>query len=206
MDFSGPGLKSDTSEPSLATWKNLSVVNTICISSFRYSCDYLKKSSIKVNMTTGEGKQLNGNVTLNKRWNWSSCTKLALNGSWTHHLIVQFVRASERNSVAVASNLTEINLLKLLQRIFQWWILYVSVHSPTLIWLLTRNFDKINVTTDECKQLKWNVALNKRWNSSSCRKLFLSASWTQGLVADSLRAFEWKSVVMDSDSTQPTFL
>ena len=27
------------------------------------------------------------NATLNKRWNWSSCTKLALTASWTHGLI-----------------------------------------------------------------------------------------------------------------------
>ena len=107
-----------------------------------HSCDYLKKTSIKVNMATEEGKQLNGNVTLNKRWNWSSCTKLALNGSWTHDLIVQLVRASEQNSVAVASNPTEANLPKLLQRICQWWIPYVSIYSATLMWLLTKNFDE----------------------------------------------------------------
>ena len=36
-----------------------------------------------------------------KRWNWSSGTKLALTASWTHGLIAQSVRASERNSVVV---------------------------------------------------------------------------------------------------------
>ena len=30
-----------------------------------------------------------------KKWNWSSCTKLALSESWTHGLIAQSVRASE---------------------------------------------------------------------------------------------------------------
>ena len=29
-----------------------------------------------------------------KRWNWSSCTKLALSASWTHGLIAQSFRAS----------------------------------------------------------------------------------------------------------------
>ena len=47
----------------------------------------------------------------NKRWNWSSCTKLALNVSWTHGLIAQSVRASERNSVVVGSNPTQANFL-----------------------------------------------------------------------------------------------
>ena len=46
-----------------------------------------------------------------KRWNWSSCTKLALRASWTHGLIAQSVRASERNSVVVGSNLTQANFL-----------------------------------------------------------------------------------------------
>ena len=42
--------------------------------------------------------------TLNKWWNWSSCTKLALSASWIHGLIVQSVRASEQNSVVLGSN------------------------------------------------------------------------------------------------------
>ena len=42
---------------------------------------------------------LKWNVTMNKRYNWSGCTKLALGASWTHGLIAQSVRASERNSV-----------------------------------------------------------------------------------------------------------
>ena len=36
-----------------------------------------------------------------KRWNWSSCTKLALSTSWTHCLIAQSVRVSEWNSVVM---------------------------------------------------------------------------------------------------------
>ena len=41
-----------------------------------------------------------------KRWNWSSCTKLALRASWTHGLIIPSVRASKQNSVVVGSNPT----------------------------------------------------------------------------------------------------
>ena len=46
-----------------------------------------------------------------KRWNCSSCTKMALSASWTHVLIAQSVRASEQNSVIVGSNPTQVNFL-----------------------------------------------------------------------------------------------
>ena len=46
-----------------------------------------------------------------KRWNWSSCTKLALRVTWTHGLITQSVRAFERNSEVVHSNPTHANFL-----------------------------------------------------------------------------------------------
>ena len=88
-----------------------------------------------------------------KRWNWSSCMKLALNVSWTHSLIAQAVnvswthgliaqavRASERNPVAVGSNHTQANFLQLLLRILQWWIPYISVHSAANMWLPVRDF------------------------------------------------------------------
>ena len=70
-----------------------------------------------------------------KRWNWSTCTKLALSVSWAAGLIAESVRASELNSVLVSSNLTQANFLELLLRILQWWIPYVSVHFTALIWL-----------------------------------------------------------------------
>ena len=54
-------------------------------------CVYLQKTSIKTSVATDEDKQPKWNVTLNKRWNWSSCTKLALSASWTHGLIAQSV-------------------------------------------------------------------------------------------------------------------
>ena len=41
----------------------------------------------------------------------SSCTKLALRASWSHGLIAQTVRAPERNSVVVCSNLIQGNSL-----------------------------------------------------------------------------------------------
>ena len=83
------------------------------------------KTSIKIHVVTDEGKQRKWNVTLNKRWNLSSCTKLALSVSWTHGLIAQSVRSSERNSVVVGSNPTQANSLDLLQIIRQWWIPYI---------------------------------------------------------------------------------
>ena len=74
-----------------------------------HSRNYLQKTSIKSNVGTEEGKQPKWNVTLNKRWIWSSCTKLALSVSWTHGLIAQWVRASEWNSEVVGSNPLQAN-------------------------------------------------------------------------------------------------
>ena len=51
-----------------------------------------------------------------KRWNWSSCTKLALRASWTHGLIVQSVRWSEWNSLVMGPNPTQANFLDELQK------------------------------------------------------------------------------------------
>ena len=76
-----------------------------------HSCDYLQKTSIKINVGTDKGKEPKRNVTLNKRWNWSRCTKLAPSATWTHGLIAQLVSASELNSVAVGSNPTQANFL-----------------------------------------------------------------------------------------------
>ena len=53
-----------------------------------HSCDYLLKTSIKIGVVTDEGKKPKWNVALNKWWNWSSCTKLAVSASWTDGLIV----------------------------------------------------------------------------------------------------------------------
>ena len=76
-----------------------------------HSCDDLQKTSIKINVMTDEGKQPKWNGTLNKLWNWSSCTKMTLSASWTHGLVTQSVRPSKRNSVVVGSNPTQANFL-----------------------------------------------------------------------------------------------
>ena len=65
---------------------------------------------------------------------------------------------------------------------------------------------KINMVADEDKRLKWNVLHNKGWNLNSVTKLTLSVSWTHGLIAQSVRAFERNSVVVGSNTTQANFL
>ena len=68
----------------------------------------------------------NTEMNWTKRWNWSSCTKLALRASWIHHgLITQLVRGSARNSVVVGSSTNQANFLQLLPKILQWWIPYI---------------------------------------------------------------------------------
>ena len=57
-------------------------------------------------MATDEGN------SRNETWHWTNdeiglgVQSLALSASWTHDLIAQSVRVSERNSVAVGSNPT----------------------------------------------------------------------------------------------------
>ena len=80
-----------------------------------------------------KGKQPKWKLTLNKPWNWSNCTKLAVSASRTHGLIAQSVTLSERISVVAGSNPTQANILKLLQKIVQWWIPYIVAHSVTLV-------------------------------------------------------------------------
>ena len=107
MEFSGREFKCYSGQLSTVTSKNPSVVNTTCISSFRYThVITYRKLRLKQTWWLVKAIQLKWNVTLNKRWNWSSCTKLALNASWTHGLISQSesVRASERNSLVAGSN------------------------------------------------------------------------------------------------------
>ena len=48
--------------------------------------------------------------------------------------------------------------------------------------------------------------LNKRWNWSSWAKLVLSASWTTGLIAQSVRASKRNSVFVGSNPSQANFL
>ena len=66
---------------------------------------------------------------------------------------------------------------------------------------------KANVATDEGKGRNETWTLNKKmWNCSSCTKLALSASWTNGFIAHSFRASERNSVVVGSNLTQANFL
>ena len=82
-------------------------MTTICIvSSFRYTHVIY---SIEMDVSTDEFNSRN--LTLNKRWNLSRCAKLALRAIWTHGLIAQLVRASERNSVVLDWNPTQAEFL-----------------------------------------------------------------------------------------------
>ena len=47
-----------------------------------------------------------------------------------------------------------------------------------------------------------SFCMNKQWSRSSCTKLALSESWPPGLIAQSVRASEWNSVVAGSNPTQ----
>ena len=66
-------------------------------------CTCLYGTSIVLNGATNEGNHRDKIWTSNKRWNWSSCTKLALSASWTHDLITQSVIRSELDSVVLGS-------------------------------------------------------------------------------------------------------
>ena len=142
-----------------------------------------------------------------KRWNRSSFTKLALNACWAHDLTAQSTWASERNSVVVGLNPTQLNFLCLPLRIIQWWIPYVSVHSAALLWFQVRD-----VTLKQTWRLMKTMVKMKRehetktWNWISCTELALSASWTACLIARSVRASEQSSVVFVSNPTQVNFL
>ena len=59
-------------------------------------------------MATDEGNSLHEIWTPNKNWNWNNCRKLELSTSWIHGLIPQLVRVSQRNSVIVDLNLTQL--------------------------------------------------------------------------------------------------
>ena len=70
-----------------------------------HSCDYLKKISIKTNVTTDKGNSQN-----EIRYGTNDEIGVAVQ-SWTHGWIDQSVRASERNPVVVGSNPTQANFL-----------------------------------------------------------------------------------------------
>ena len=102
--------------------------NLMCHLIQLHSWGYLLfKTSIKIKVTTGKGSSWNEIWTLSKRWNWSSCTKLAVSVSWTHGLIGQLVRAPKQNLFSEGLNPTQANFIQLLMRIRYWWIPYYQV-------------------------------------------------------------------------------
>ena len=141
-----------------------------------------------------------------KKWNWTSCTMLALRASWTYGFIAQVFRVSERCSVVMGWNTIRANFLSLLLKILQWWIPYVSIHPPVYV---------ITCARLRLKQIWWLLKAKtemihehwtNRWNWRSCTKLSLGTSWTHGLIAQSVRASERDSVVLGLNPTQAKFL
>ena len=120
MEFSGRGFISHSGQLSTATSQNPSVVNTICINSLccRYvvTCARFRLKQMW-QLTKAMAKLKHEHWT--KRWNWSSCTKLALSACWTHDLTAQLFRASEWNSVVVGSNPTQPNFLQLQKQCYK---------------------------------------------------------------------------------------
>ena len=92
------------------TW--ISYVNTICISSFRYTrvITYARFRLIQMWWKTKAMAEMK-REQWTKRWNWSSSKRLTVSVQWAYGLIAQSVRASERNSVVVGSNPTQANFL-----------------------------------------------------------------------------------------------
>ena len=69
-----------------------------------YSCAYLSETSIVVNAETNKGNGQDKIWTLDKRWNWSSCTTLAtLRASRTQDLMTQSIRGSKWDSPVMGS-------------------------------------------------------------------------------------------------------
>ena len=96
-----------------------------------------------------------------KRWDWSSCTKLALSASWTHGMVAQSIRVSERNSVVVGSNPTQSNFLWLLQKSFSAeYHIYIYIYLYIYIYIYIYRYIYIYI---------WYSALKDFW--SSHRKL-----------------------------------
>ena len=93
--ISGQGFKSHSGQLSIATSKNPSVVNTICIDSLHYNV--ITCARLHLTSKCGDWRRQKTEIKpehCTKRWNWSSCTKLALRASCSHGLIAQSVRAS----------------------------------------------------------------------------------------------------------------
>ena len=97
---------------SIVTSNNPSVVNTMCIRSFGYTHVITsRKLRLKWAWRLAKAIAEMKSDTEQKRWNWSSCTMLALSASWTHGLISQSVRSSKQKSAVVGSNSIQANFL-----------------------------------------------------------------------------------------------
>ena len=150
-------------------------MNTIYISSFRYthvitSIKFWLKQTWRLTKAIAETKS-----TLNKCWNWSSCTKLALSARWTHNLIARPVRPSDQLSMTNSNNPSVVNTICISSFLFAYVITSINFWFKQT-WRLTK------------ANPKWNVTPNKRWSWSSWTKLAQSASWTHGMIAQSVRA------------------
>ena len=105
----------------MATSENPSVVNTMCISSFHYT-HVITFRKLQLNKR-GDWRRQTAKMKcdIEKKWNRSGCTTFALSASWSHGLLAQFVRMSDRvsgcgfkshssqHSVATSENLSLVN-------------------------------------------------------------------------------------------------
>ena len=113
-----------------------------------------------------------------------------MSASWSHDLIALSVRTFERNLVVVSSNPTPANFLKLLLKLIQWWIPYASIHVATHVITYARFcLKQVSQLTKAMVKMR-REHYTMRWNWSSFIKLALSATWTHGLIAQSVRASE----------------
>ena len=106
-------------------------------------------------MTTDEGNDQNETCTLKKIWNRNSWTKLALSASWTHGLITERARASERALVLVASNTTQITLHSYLKKDLLENTININIFWYT-IWLPVRDFGRRECANWWRELTKWN--------------------------------------------------
>ena len=110
-------------------------IHIMYICTFRYT-HVITSAILQLNKRSDwQRQQPKWNMTLNKRRNWSSCTKLALSRSWTHGLITQSVRASKRNSVVVGLNPTQTNTYTYISYIYIYTYIYIYIYIYTHIYI-----------------------------------------------------------------------
>ena len=127
-------------------------------------------------MNIDEGKSRNEIRHWTDRWNWISCTKLALSVSWAHDLIAESIRPSERNSVVVGSNPFWPTFYSYFKESFSGechMYQVIPLHSCDY---LKKLLIKTNMATDEGKSWNGIGHWKNRWNWSSCTKLAYSSN------------------------------